>query len=59
MMPKGWYLNDSSYYIGIMPDEKQPKGEKSEGIKRYYCCEKDYFEDLVDYEESQNLQPYK
>ena len=41
MDPKGKYLNDSSYFIGIMPN----------GEKRFYCCERDYKEDLEEYEE--------
>ena len=48
MIPKGKYLDDSSYYIGVMPD----------GEKRFYCSENDYFEDLEEYYKSQNLQVY-
>lgn len=36
MDPKGQYIPNSSYYIGIMPN----------GEKRYYVCDDDYFEDL-------------
>ena len=39
MYPKGTYINDSSYYIGVMPN----------GEKRYYANEHDYFEDLEEY----------
>lgn len=36
MTPKGQYIENSSYYIGIMPN----------GEKRFYANEHDYFEDL-------------
>ena len=41
MYPKGTYINDSSYYIGVMPN----------GEKRYYVNEEDYLEDLNYYYE--------
>ena len=34
-MPKGRYLNDSNYFVGIMPN----------GEVRYYCSEGDYLEE--------------
>ena len=48
--PKGQYLNDSNYFIGIMPN----------GEKRFYACEGDYRDDLKEYKEkSQKNQPSK
>ena len=44
MTPKGQYIENSSYYIGIMPN----------GEKRFYANEHDYFEDFE--EESQKMQ---
>ena len=54
MMPKGQYINDSSYYVGMVPDEEHPNGKKT-----FFCCEGDYKDALEAYEESQNLQAYK
>ena len=36
MTPKGQYLENSSYYLGIMPN----------GEKRFYASEGDYIEDF-------------
>ena len=46
MTPKGQYIENSSYYIGIMPN----------GEKRFYVNEHDYFEDLEYIEKSQKKQ---
>ena len=34
-MPKGHYLNDSNYYVGVLPD----------GSVKFYCQEGDYLEE--------------
>ncbi len=44
MTPKGQYIENSSYYIGIMPN----------GEKRFYVSEGDYYEDLA-YEENRKI----
>lgn len=36
MMPKGQYLNNSNYYIGVLPD----------GRVKFYCQESDYMEEF-------------
>lgn len=46
MIPKGKYLENSSYYIGVMPD----------GEKRLYVNESDFFEDLDYYYEKHSNQ---
>ena len=37
-MPKGHYLNDSSYFVGVMPD----------GEVRFFCTERDYLDAYAD-----------
>jgi hypothetical protein len=37
-MPKGHYLNDSNYYVGVLPD----------GRVKFYCQESDYLEEYYE-----------
>lgn len=37
-MPKGHYLNDSSYYVGVLPD----------GTVKFYCSEQDYLDEYYE-----------